>query len=218
VVAVYLAPIAYAVERRGHGAILNFFAADAYYYLTIAKRTGLGHLATFDGVSPTNGFHPLWQYLLVALAPLAAGNKETFLALVFVVDCALACAGIYLLARTIYEEHRHALLPLVLVPGIVHVLAPQSGLYAVSAWRLVNGMETALSLLLLAVLIRRLAIVERRRGADPWSDADLFAIGCIAALLLWARLDNVVIVSALPLLLLGSRRTGRSAACCSFPP
>jgi hypothetical protein len=42
-------------------------ADDAYYYFTIARNIALGHGATFDGLSPTNGFHPLH---LLALVPV----------------------------------------------------------------------------------------------------------------------------------------------------
>jgi hypothetical protein len=62
---VYLLPVVYACAVLDRHVIYNFFAADAYYYLAIAKNTPLRSFATFDGVAPTNGFHPLWQYLLV---------------------------------------------------------------------------------------------------------------------------------------------------------
>lgn len=42
-------------------------ADDAYYYFVIARNVALGLGATFDGLAPTNGFHPLW---LLALVPL----------------------------------------------------------------------------------------------------------------------------------------------------
>ncbi len=38
---------------------------DGYYYLQIAWHMSQGHGATFDGINPTNGFHPLWQSLLI---------------------------------------------------------------------------------------------------------------------------------------------------------
>ena len=32
---------------------------DAFYYLAIARRLAAGDGASFDGETPTNGFHPL---------------------------------------------------------------------------------------------------------------------------------------------------------------
>ena len=38
---------------------------DAYYYLGVAGHLAAGEGSTFDGVNPTNGYHPLWCGLLV---------------------------------------------------------------------------------------------------------------------------------------------------------
>src|SRR5262245_19371900 len=42
-------------------------ADDAFYYFTIARNLALGHGPTFDGLAPTNGFHPLYLLLLVPI-------------------------------------------------------------------------------------------------------------------------------------------------------
>lgn len=42
-------------------------ADDAFYYLTIARHVALGHGATFDGVTLTNGFHPIYLLILSGL-------------------------------------------------------------------------------------------------------------------------------------------------------
>lgn len=38
---------------------------DAYFYFEIARNTALGMGSTFDGLHPTNGYHPLFMWLLV---------------------------------------------------------------------------------------------------------------------------------------------------------
>jgi len=38
---------------------------DAFYYFTIARNIAAGNGITFDGLSPTNGFHPLYVVLLL---------------------------------------------------------------------------------------------------------------------------------------------------------
>jgi hypothetical protein len=48
---------------------------DAFYYFGIARNVAHGHGSTFDGINPTNGYHPLWMLLAVPL--YAAGADGT---------------------------------------------------------------------------------------------------------------------------------------------
>ena len=50
-------------------------ADDAFYYFTIARNVVAGHGATFDGLAPTNGFHPLWLLLLTPVFALTAALR-----------------------------------------------------------------------------------------------------------------------------------------------
>jgi hypothetical protein len=218
VLAVYLAPIAHAVWLRGRDAILNLFAADAFYYLTIAKRTPLGTFATFDGIAPTNGFHPLWQYVLVFLNDYVGGDKDAFVWAVFLMNAAVAGVALYLLARTAYERHRN--LPLVglfLVPGVFHALAWERSLYAISSWKVINGMETAASLLVMALVVVRLARIAGPERAAQWTEDDFAALGGLAALLVLARLDNALLLFTLPLYLIRTRRPRDAAYLLGIP-
>jgi len=45
-------------------------ADDAYYYFTIARNIAHGLGPTFDTLTPTNGFHPLWLLMLVPIFAL----------------------------------------------------------------------------------------------------------------------------------------------------
>src|SRR3954451_4673324 len=38
---------------------------DAFYYFGIARNVAHGHGSTFDGIDPTNGYHPLWMLIAV---------------------------------------------------------------------------------------------------------------------------------------------------------
>ena len=42
-----------------------YLADDMFYYLNIACNIVSGHGVTFDGINPTNGFHPLYMFFLV---------------------------------------------------------------------------------------------------------------------------------------------------------
>ena len=38
---------------------------DSFYYSQIARQVAMGHGFTFDGLHRTNGFQPLWLFLLI---------------------------------------------------------------------------------------------------------------------------------------------------------
>src|SRR3954447_22136254 len=48
---------------------------DAFYYFGIARNVAHGHGSTFDGINPTNGYHPLW--MLMAVPFYAVGLDDT---------------------------------------------------------------------------------------------------------------------------------------------
>lgn len=45
---------------------------DSYFYLVIARNIVLSHQQTFSNIFPTNGFHPLWLYVLTAYSYVVA--------------------------------------------------------------------------------------------------------------------------------------------------
>lgn len=52
-----------------------------FYYLKVAEYIASGAGSTFDGVSPTNGYHPLWMLLCVLLAFVFSGDMLVHAAL-----------------------------------------------------------------------------------------------------------------------------------------
>jgi hypothetical protein len=55
--------------------LLNWFKTDdAFYYFTTARNIAEGRGITFDGLSTTNGFHPLWMAICVPVFSLAKIN------------------------------------------------------------------------------------------------------------------------------------------------
>jgi len=53
--------------------IHTFLADDAFYYLGIAHNLASSGKASFDGITSTNGFHPLWTFILTILDMLGLG-------------------------------------------------------------------------------------------------------------------------------------------------
>jgi len=48
-----------------------FTRDDAYYYFKVAQNVSEGHGSTFDGLNPSNGYHPLWMLVCVPIFYLA---------------------------------------------------------------------------------------------------------------------------------------------------
>jgi hypothetical protein len=77
---------------------LTYQPDDAFFYLRVARHLAAGDGSTFNGVIPTNGYHPLWQWLLAALSLLTANDR------VFMV-VAILFAGALLLAAMAVGLH-----------------------------------------------------------------------------------------------------------------
>jgi hypothetical protein len=75
-------------------------ADDAYYYLTVARNAAHGHVSSFDGLSATNGYHPLWAILLTPLFLLV---HDKYVALTIVMICGCILHGITL--HVIWRMH-----------------------------------------------------------------------------------------------------------------
>lgn len=48
--------------------IIKVVPDDAFYYFKVAQNVVAGYGSTFDGINPTNGYHPLWLVLLLPIA------------------------------------------------------------------------------------------------------------------------------------------------------
>lgn len=75
--------------------LIGFFPDDAFYYLKTARNVFVAGFATFDGVNPTNGFHPLYFLLVITLASLVPATW--FLNAVFLLHVMIMWLAIFLL-------------------------------------------------------------------------------------------------------------------------
>lgn len=162
---------------------------DAWMVTAIARHWALGHGITADGVSPTNGFHPLYPLTLGALPYLLRPDDldSGFRANVIITA----------LLNTL------ALLPL---SGLLHLVARRSvalaGLAVVALNPFfirvsVNAMETSLALLLLLSLWWYALAREPGRAEVTGG----VILGVLAGLAGLARLDTLVAVGLLGLVL-----------------
>ena len=77
---------------------------DGFYYFKIAQNIAQGEGSSFDGINPTNGYHPLWQLCLVPIFWLTSHTGSALLIgkILQAILMALGAALIYRSARLNY--------------------------------------------------------------------------------------------------------------------
>ena len=180
---------------------------DAYYYLGVAQHMAQGVGSTFDGINASNGYHPLWCWLLVPLY-LVVDDPGLAVRIVGLLWFGLAAAAA--LAVGWMLRPRSGPLAAALA-ALLFGLHPTLGLSIAHP----NGLETPLY----AVLIAVFAGLWERFGArlqpatDRSSRLALLALGAVLGLVVLARLDGGMLAVAAALLLLGreARQAGLMA-------
>src|SRR5688572_16193747 len=114
-------PPLYAYVHAGMRGVFCFVNADAFLYLGIAERSH-GGFFSFDGTTPTNGFHPLWQYLLTMLLgrPEETGTARPIL-ITFLLSGVILWLGVAATSLAIFRYTRSLLLSLLTIPGLYYV-------------------------------------------------------------------------------------------------
>lgn len=163
-----------------------FLAGDAYLYLGIGEASS-GLSMSFDGLRPTNGFHPLWQ-VWVRLATALGGAPLPAMWLVAWGAIALTLAGVLMLGVAIRRFTGSWVLAMLAVPGVYYLTIGQT-LHNLPVWGFFDGMEAGLAFCLASALA--LVISGASRDAPSWRIWALMG-GLLAALVL-TRLDEVFV-------------------------
>jgi hypothetical protein len=182
--------------------ILTLTVDDSFYALKTALNASRGRGLTFDGIHPTNGFHPLWMVLLVAIAAGFGSDMDTFVRVVLSVQLALIVIGAWQLLGPFVQKRAPTW-------GCVALLF--ACFYFMKIF--VNGLESALELACMGVATARLGRLQGK-PADRVRLRESLGIGLLAAATTLARLSAVAF--AVPLLALhvledSSGRSRRSA-------
>ncbi len=207
--------------QRGLKAAFQYFAGDAFYYLAVARHSVGAGFFTFDGQHATNGFHPLWQWLLTALFSLPSlHDQPAQIQTTFFLSIALVSIGIGLTSAAAYALTRNTALALLgTVPGLFYVLMspvePQFG----NPWAFANGMESPLTIMLLGSLLAALPGCMNRAKPDTRRTA---LVSLLLTLLVLARLDDGFIIPPVAALVAAAyvgwrRKTKAFAAVCALP-
>lgn len=187
-------PIEYLIESH---ATQLFLIDDSFISHGIARNLAQGRGMTFDGVHVTNGFQPLYVFLLVPLYRLVPHDPVLPIHLALTALAALNSLCGALLYRT------------------VRLLGADAGaLFGLAVWSFspgvvrlgINGLETSLAALLLAwALYHHLA--HLRLAATPRTRS-FVVLGVLLGGAVLARIDSVLFAAAVAadLVLLGARR------------
>ena len=158
--------------------IMPFVEDDFYYYVKVAQNIASGLGSTFNGITRTNGYHPLYLLVLVVISKFAASLAGIFRGLWLV--WVTAAAATFLLARKLLERPgtgallANALALVFLIPCI-HIFC--------------QGMEVTLTLPLGLGLL--LAFRSQPANWRFWRSA---GVGLLAALTVLSRLDAAFLV------------------------
>jgi len=182
--------------------VMNWFVADdVFYYFKTAQNIAAGKGVTFDGISESNGFHPLWMLVCIPVFAIAnTGNLILPLRIILIVLGLLSAGtGVFL-----FRLLKKAASPeIAAVISLLWVLSP-----TVHATVTRLGLETGINAFFIVFLLYLMAKWEesQRTGEDGGWKPFLW-MGLVAVLALYSRLDNsfLVVVLGAWIVLRGSR-------------
>jgi len=160
-----------------------FTRDDAYYYFKIAQNISEGHGSTFDGINPTNGYHPLWTLVCVPIFALARFDLILPLRVLIFVLAGLRAATSILLYR---------LLRNVIARPIAMLGALYWGFnYYIHTTAYQQGLETGLAAFCLVLFLFLLQRFERDQKTTPLSWKQIATLAFAAMMVMFSRLDMI---------------------------
>jgi hypothetical protein len=170
---------------------------DAFYYFAIARNVWVGNGVSVDGVTPTNGFHPLWA--LALLLPFAARQSADLPLHLGLSLAALFDVGAAFLAYLTVRRVMGLIIGGVLAAGLF-------ALNLVVAMESLNGLETALGVFCFA--LTTFVYLTRIDGRENVGLGNWALLGLVIGLMLLARTDSVLFAIVIGLHALWKGRRG----------
>lgn len=155
-----------------------FIADDSCFYLVVARNVALNGVQTFSSITPTNGVHPLWTYLLSGYSYLLILNSGAlnYLACIVPLSAALLIGGVIILWRTGTLLNVHPF-SLVIIPSVFLL-----GLGVLGSEAIVHFFSISMLLFVCSFF-------------KEWTLWRCFAAGLISASVILSRLDSVFVVA-----------------------
>ncbi len=199
-IAVSLIPPAFAFIDDSVAAVFRHFAADAFIYLAVAAKSQFGHY-TFDGVEPTNGFHPLWQMTLQLVFQVfdLSADKVRQLYASYWLSVILTTVGSVLTVQTVFRWTKSYPTALLAVPGLFGLAMLLCDWPTGSLWSFMNGMESAFSFLSIGLLLFFLSHSTRLPlvGDETVDRRSLLMLSVLCTVMVFSRLDDIFLPAVL---------------------
>ncbi len=163
-----------------------FTRDDAYYYFKVAQNITEGRGATFDGVNPTNGYHPLWMLVCIPVFALARFDLILPLRVLLVIIGILHAATAVLLYRL---ADRTLSRPL----AILAATGWATNRYILTHINMM-GLETTLTAFAMVLFLYWVEQFERTWRGQAVHPGRIAALAGAGLLVLFSRLDSVFLV------------------------
>lgn len=160
-----------------------FTRDDAYYYFKVAQNISEGKGSTFDGINPTNGYHPLWLMVCAPVFALARFDLILPLRVLLLLLAGLRAATAIMLYRLLKNS-------------LAWPVAALGALYWAFDlhlhWSMYQqGLETALAAFCLVLFLLLFQRFERERRTAPVRWTQLAGLAGAAVLFTFSRLDLI---------------------------
>jgi hypothetical protein len=169
--------------------MMNWYTTDdAFYYFKTAQNIGLGHDISFDGISRTNGFHPLWMMICVPIFLLANINLLLPLRIVIVLAGLMNAATVILIWR-LFKSNGAA---------FAGVLAALFWAFSIRVHTITVtlGMESTVNALTVTLLIYLASQLDLKKELGTLEKRDFTFLGIAAIFTFLSRIDNGFVIAA----------------------
>ena len=169
--------------------VVSIVSDDCFYYLQVAKNIVLMGTSTFDGVTRTSGYHPLFAALLAALYAVLRPGPDLYVHLMLMLNVVLhLMTGVVLFfaGRRLRDNTTGA------IAALLYLANPYAALWTLS------GMEASVSGLALALFFFTLVPPV---GCAP----HILSAALVGAVAVLARTDNLIVAMLGALFLLAQR-------------
>ena len=192
------------------------FAADSMTYMAVAIHTIEKGFITFNQSTITNGYQPLWQYLLIILQAIFNFTPRSFVSATLIFSVLIVAIGYVGMVRGVTKYWGFttaAIMALLISPGafalffepsIGHESRDAALLYSFTNWAFVNSMESATTVLgfglLIMFILQNLANLQYSKADNAISTQiySFFPRICLC-IILFSRLDDIFIYISLAL-------------------
>lgn len=160
-----------------------FMRDDAYYYFKVAQNISEGRGSTFDGISLSNGYHPLWMLVCIPIFALARFDVILSLRVLLLVMSALSAGTAILFYRLLGKVFHPAIGALAALYWAFN--------YGILVRVYQQGLETGLAAFFVVLLMYKLYEFETSWRRGLVTKRQLFTLGLIALFTAFSRLDLI---------------------------